>query len=125
VTGPAPHLPYAAPIEAYGKGGFHFAGMSHRGSLVCLPDGIWASSVARFEEIDEAALAPIFAREGIVTHCLIGTGQQLAFLSPDLRRAFQERGISVECMTTGSAITTYNILMEERRPVAALLIAVP
>ena len=35
-----------APIEAYGKGGFRFAGMSHRGSLLCLPDGIWAWPVA-------------------------------------------------------------------------------
>ena len=28
------HLPYAAAIEAYGKGGFRFADMSHRGSLI-------------------------------------------------------------------------------------------
>ena len=34
----APHLPRSAPIEAYGKGGFAFADMSHRGSLLCLPD---------------------------------------------------------------------------------------
>ena len=32
-------FPRPAPIEAYGKGGFRFAGMSHRGSLLCLPDG--------------------------------------------------------------------------------------
>ena len=38
----APHLPRSAPIDAYGKGGFAFAGMSHRGSLLCLPDAIWA-----------------------------------------------------------------------------------
>ena len=38
----APHLPRPAPIDAYGNGGFRFAGMSHRGSLLCLPDGIWA-----------------------------------------------------------------------------------
>ncbi len=37
-----PHLPQAAAIEAYGKGGFRFAGMSHRGSILCLPAGIWA-----------------------------------------------------------------------------------
>ena len=43
------HLPYAAPIEAYGSGGFRFAGVSHRGSLLCLPDGIWASPVTRSE----------------------------------------------------------------------------
>ena len=36
-----------APIDAYGKGGFRFAGMSHRGSLLCLPSGIWAWPVAQ------------------------------------------------------------------------------
>jgi len=35
----APHLPRSAPIEAYGRYGFAFADMSHRGSLLCLPEG--------------------------------------------------------------------------------------
>ena len=43
----APHLPRSAPIEAYGKGGFAFADMSHRGSLLCLPDAIWAWPVTQ------------------------------------------------------------------------------
>ncbi len=42
----APHLPRQALIDAHGGGGFRFAGMSHRGSLLCLPDGIWAWPVA-------------------------------------------------------------------------------
>ena len=33
------HLPQGAAIDAYGKGGFRFAGMSHRGSILCLPQG--------------------------------------------------------------------------------------
>ena len=37
-----PHLPRQALIDSHGEGGFRFAGMSHRGSLLCLPDGIWA-----------------------------------------------------------------------------------
>ena len=41
-----PHLPRQALIDAHGDGGFRFAGMSHRGSLLCLPDGIWAWPVA-------------------------------------------------------------------------------
>ena len=41
-----PHLPRQAPIDAHGGGGFRFAGMSHRGSLLCLPDGIWAWPIA-------------------------------------------------------------------------------
>lgn len=34
------HFPGRAPIDAYGNGGFRFADMSHRGSLLCLPSGI-------------------------------------------------------------------------------------
>src|SRR3974390_3228855 len=55
----APHLPRSAPIDAYGNGGFAFAGMSHRGSLLCLPNGIWAWPVTRLSEIDEISLARI------------------------------------------------------------------
>ncbi len=48
----SPHLPRPAPIEAYGNGGFRFGGMSHRGSLLCLPDGIWAWPVDGCRRID-------------------------------------------------------------------------
>ena len=54
----AAHLPHQAPIEAYGKGGFRFAGMSHRGSLLCLPDGIWAWPVEAPAAITDEVLAP-------------------------------------------------------------------
>ena len=50
------HLPYPAPIDAYGKGGFRFANMSHRGSLLCLPDGIWPWPPRQASEITEEAL---------------------------------------------------------------------
>ena len=33
-------VPGAHPIDAYGAGGFRFAGMSHRGSILALPSGI-------------------------------------------------------------------------------------
>jgi uncharacterized protein len=58
----APHLPRRAPIDAYGDGGFRFAGMSHRGSLLCLPDGIWAWPVNDVSELTEAALSAVFDR---------------------------------------------------------------
>ena len=37
--------PGSAPIDAYGNGGFRFADMSHRGSILLLPSGIQAWSV--------------------------------------------------------------------------------
>lgn len=35
------HFPGRAPIDAYGNGGFRFADMSHRGSIICIPSGIY------------------------------------------------------------------------------------
>jgi uncharacterized protein len=120
----SPHLPQAAEIDAYGKGGFRFAGMSHRGSLLCLPDGIWPSPVTRPQEVDENALALVLTAEPPIDHCLIGTGRDPWLLPNDLAARFAERGIAVETMTTGAAVRTYNILVAERRRIAALLIAV-
>ena len=119
----SPHLPQAAPIDAYGNGGFRFAGMSHRGSLVCLPDGIWPCPAQRPQDIDAASLALIFAAAPLDL-CVIGTGRDPWFLPGPLKTRFTERGIAVETMATGPAVMTYNILLGERRRVAALLIAV-
>jgi uncharacterized protein len=117
------HLPHAAAIEAYGKGGFRFAGVSHRGSLLCLPDGIWASEVRAPQDITAETLALVFSGAPI-DHFLIGSGREIVPLRREFTALFAERNIAVETMTTGSAIMTYNILLEERRRVGALLIAV-
>ena len=60
----APHLPRPAPIDAYGDGGFRFAGMSHRGSLLCFPDGIWAWPVNGVAELNADTLSAAFNRAG-------------------------------------------------------------
>ena len=117
------HLPYPAPIEAYGKGGFRFADMSHRGSLLCLPDGIWPWPLKDVSEIDEAALEPVFARADAIGLFLIGAGKGGWVLPKALRERFKAAGISVEVTNTGSAVSTYNILLGEGRRVAAGLIA--
>jgi uncharacterized protein len=118
------HLPYPAPIDAYGKGGFRFGGMSHRGSLLCLPEGIWPCPITQPQELTEETFALVFSSDPPVAHCLIGTGRNPWLLPPDLRARFRVHGIAVETMTTGAAARTYNILLGEGRRIAALLIAV-
>jgi uncharacterized protein len=127
MSGTGRHLPTAALIEAYGNGGFRFAGMSHRGSLLCLPAGIWASTVASAGEIDDAALALVLdpaTPDAAVDHFLIGTGKDLIPVALALLEKFRARRIVVEAMSTGAAVRTYNILLGERRRVGALLVAV-
>ena len=119
-----PHLPYPATIDAFGKGGFSFAGMSHRGSLLCLPSGIWAWPVARASDINEAALAPVFDAAAEIGLFLIGSGSEPWLIPDALRLRFHERKLNLEVMRTGSAVSTYNILLGEGRRLGAGLIAV-
>ena len=122
--GDAPHLPNPAPIDAYGNGGFRFAGMSHRGSLLCLPDGIWAWPVNSVADLSEAALKPVFDRAQALDLFLIGGGRDPFALAAPLRARFRALSISVDCLATGPAAQTYNILLGEKRRVGAGLIAV-
>jgi uncharacterized protein len=121
----APHLPRSAPIEAYGQGGFRFDEMSHRGSLLCLPDAIWAWPVTRPEDIDRASLARVFAGANGIDTLIIGTGTVVWLPPNDLRDALRRVHVGIDAMQTGPAIRTYNVMIGERRRVAAALIAVP
>ena len=118
-------LPGRHPIEGYGNFGFAFGGMSHRGSILALPSGIYAWDVTGPEQISVTALAPVFAEpRGAIEHLLVGTGEELRPLAKDLRAALHEAGIRGEPMPTGAAARTYSILLGENRRVAAALIAV-
>ena len=121
----ASHLPRSAPIDAYGKGGFAFADMSHRGSLLCLPNGIWAWPVTKAAEIDENSLSRVFAAANGIDTLIVGTGTDVWVAPNRLREALRAVHVGLDAMQTGPAIRTYNIMVGERRRVAAALIAVP
>jgi uncharacterized protein len=121
----APHLPNPAPIDAYGNSGFRFAGMSHRGSLLCFPDGIWAWPVVNVTDLTEDMLAPALARADQLDFLILGVVGDPWVLPARLRERFRAVNLSVDTMTTGPAVRTYNILLAENRRVGAGLIAVP
>ena len=119
------HLPRSAPIEAYGNGGFRFDEMSHRGSLLCLPNAIWAWSVSDPNQIDRYSLARVFENANVIDTLLIGTGNAVWIAPAPLRNALRAAHVMLDTMQTGPAIRTYNVMLSERRRVAAALIAVP
>jgi uncharacterized protein len=121
---PAPHYPGRAAIEAYGNGGFRFAQMSHRGSILCLPSGIYAWEETGAEALAADSFARVFEEAQDIGFLLLGTGRKQVFPSADARDAFTRARIGLEVMDTGAACRTYNVLLAEARPVAAALIAV-
>ena len=121
----AARYPYETAVTAYGNGGFRFAEMSHRGSILCLPSGIYAWDVT-----DAAALRPedftlALAALSAPAVLLVGTGVTQYFFGPEIELAFIAAGVGLEAMSTGAAARTYAVMLAEKRRVGAALIAVP
>ena len=117
------HLPRQVPIDGYGAGFFHFAGMASDGSILALPSGIHAWRVGGVGEIDVAALAPVLAEGAAIEMLIIGTGADLWVVPDALRWRLRDVGIGIDAMSTRAAASTYNVLLAEGRPVAAALLA--
>lgn len=116
--------PYEAAVTAYGNGGFRFADMSHKGSILCLPTGIFAWPPSDARALTVADFSQVFSDLQPPAAVLLGTGSAQIFMSAELTRAFEDRAITLEPMATGAAARTYNIMLGEKRNVGAALIAV-
>lgn len=116
--------PYQAPIDAYGNGGFRFAGMSHRGSLLCLPSGMHAWEANSPADVTFDSLKLVFEVAEQLDVLMLGLGADVAAIDPAIRTALRERRIILEAIATGGAVRTYNILLGEQRAVAGAFIAV-
>ncbi len=117
------HFPGRAVIDGYGRGGFSFAQMSHRGSILALPSGIYAwQPNAALLTLDDFAM--VLAERAGIDLLLIGMGAVMARPPRAVRTALETAGLMIDPMATGHAIATYNLLLGERRNVAAALIAV-
>ncbi|MBU6272826.1 MAG: Mth938-like domain-containing protein [Betaproteobacteria bacterium] len=108
-------------LTGYGAGYVEINRVRHAGPVLVSPQGEvrawalsdWAAlSTADFEAM--LALAPEVV--------LLGTGSRQRFAHPRLHACLSAARIGLECMDTGAACRTYNILMAEGRRVLAALI---
>ncbi len=90
-------------------------------SLVVTPDRILPDWRPRhFAELDREALTELAGLDAEIV--LLGTGRALRFPSQEALLVLLQGQIGVECMDTGAACRTYNLLMGEGRKVAAALL---
>ena len=120
---PAPLLTGRAPISGYGRGGFRVGGIEHAGSILMLPDGVYAWPVDTLAQLSVDMLAPVLDRGPSIGFLILGTGATQIVPDTELRRHFAEIGLALEAMDTGAACRTCNILLAEERIFAAGLIA--
>ena len=116
-------FPGRPAIDAYGGGGFRFAGMSHKGSILVLPSGVYGWPV-QADGLTAEDFAPALAEVADIDLLILGTGRSMARPPRALREWLAAAGLPLDCMATGHAVATYNLLLGEKRKVAAALIAV-
>ena len=118
------HFPGRPPIDAYGNGGFRFADMSHRGSILCLPSGVYGWDIVEEQQLSAELFERVVAEAGDIEVLLVGTGATIRPLPAELKAALRAANVSSDPMSTGAAVRTYNVMLAESRAVAAALIAV-
>ena len=116
--------PARAPIDAYGNGGFRFAGMSHQGSLLVLPSGMYRWDVSDLASLKPENFASLFAESEDIDFMLLGTGVTMTRPPKLIVEMFAKKNMPLDFMSTGSAVRTYGVLLAEKRKVAAAFIAV-
>lgn len=118
------HFPGRSPIDAYGNGGFRFAEMSHVGSILCVPSGIYGWAPRTADEVTPEALARVVEEADEIEVLLIGMGDAPLPVPPETARTLRRCNVRFDTMSTGAAVRTFNVMVAEERPVAASLIAV-
>ncbi len=94
------------------------------GHLIVTPDRIIADwSVEAPGAVDFAALEPAIALDPEII--LLGTGRGLVLPDTELMAQLAAESIGLEIMDTPAACRTYNLLVHERRRVAAALFNPP
>lgn len=119
-----PLIPEGAPvIRGYGGGVFRIGAGRYPRAVMLSTEGVepW-DFPGPAESLSMQALAPVLARAQGARILVLGTGARTVMIGPELRQALRAQGIVAECMETGAACRTWNVLLAEGREAAAALL---
>ena len=117
-------LPGRHMIDSFGNGGFRLGGVSHQGSLLITPSGVRALPAVDISDLNVDHLAQMVAEKLTIDMVLIGTGREMLLLPKAVMQLLRGEALGYDLMSTNAAVRTYNVVLEEERRVAAILIAV-
>lgn len=98
--------------------------MSHLGSLLVIPSGMYAWEVSDLGSLEPNDFALVFEDASDIDFLLLGTGETMARPPKAVVEHFAKNKLPIDFMSTGSAVRTYGVLLAEKRKVAAAFIAV-
>ncbi|KAE8661666.1 NADH dehydrogenase 1 alpha subcomplex assembly factor 3-like isoform X3 [Hibiscus syriacus] len=109
-------------FQRYTETGFTVNGVNYEGSLLCVGNLVTSWGPRNFSEITPQSLSIFQIIRPIPEILILGCGRNIEPVDPELRRFIRSTGMKLEALDSRNAASTYNILNEEGRIVAAALL---
>ncbi|XP_039128131.1 LOW QUALITY PROTEIN: NADH dehydrogenase [ubiquinone] 1 alpha subcomplex assembly factor 3-like [Dioscorea cayenensis subsp. rotundata] len=109
-------------FQGYTDTGFTVNGVKYEGSLLIIDNKLMSWSPKRFSEITAESLSIFQIVRPVPEILILGCGRHIEPVSLELRRFIRSTGMKLEAIDSRNAASTYNILNEEGRVVAAALL---
>ncbi|EMP26596.1 NADH dehydrogenase [ubiquinone] 1 alpha subcomplex assembly factor 3 [Chelonia mydas] len=109
-------------IDSYSSRGFTINGDKVVGPCAIIPRAILQWNVGSYQDITEESLVLFRLLEPRIEILVLGMGDKVERLEPDVLKFMRECGIAVEVQDTPNACATFNFLTSEGRATAAALI---
>ncbi|XP_019463472.1 PREDICTED: NADH dehydrogenase [ubiquinone] 1 alpha subcomplex assembly factor 3-like [Lupinus angustifolius] len=109
-------------FQGYTDTGFTINGVQYEGSLLCVGNLVLSWKPNKFSDITPHSLSLFQVVRPIPEILIIGCGRNIQHVDPEVRRFIRSTGIKLEVVDSRNASSTYNILNEEGRVVAAAVL---
>ncbi|XP_062206100.1 uncharacterized protein LOC133907973, partial [Phragmites australis] len=109
-------------FQTYDDTGFKINNIKYEGSLLIVENRIMTWAPKTFAEITAESLSIFKVVHPIAEILILGCGRHIQPVSPELRKFIRSTGMKLEAVDSRNAVSTYNILNEEGRPVAAAVL---
>ncbi|XP_078442168.1 uncharacterized protein LOC144711905 [Wolffia australiana] len=109
-------------FQKYTDTGFTVNGIDYEGSLLIVGNVVTSWSPKSFSEITSASLSMLKLIRPVPEILILGCGRHIQPVSPDLLQFIRSAGMKLETIDSRNAVSTYNILNEEGRVVAAAVL---
>uniref|UniRef100_A0ACD5U4P5 Uncharacterized protein n=1 Tax=Avena sativa TaxID=4498 RepID=A0ACD5U4P5_AVESA len=109
-------------FQSYDDTGFKINNVKYEGSLLIVENKIMTWAPKTFADITAESLSIFKVVHPIPEILILGCGKYVQPVSPELRKFIRSTGMKLEAIDSRNVASTYNILNEEGRPVAAAVL---
>ncbi|KAK4795206.1 hypothetical protein SAY86_013200 [Trapa natans] len=109
-------------FQRYTDTGFRVNGVEYEGSLLCYGNFLMSWTPKKFSDITSDSLSIFRTMRPVPEILILGCGRHIEPVDPELRHFICSTGMKLEVLDSRNAASTYNILNEEGRMVAAALL---